>query len=107
MDVPPKVQPVCLLALKPKEYITIMGVLPKWVLDNTASSGYKLHIETMYLAINKMVELTYYSSLSQRFVTNMLPSDVQSMLYLNKTLGNTALMGVQPTSLQPMFVSST
>ena len=104
MDVPPKVQPVFLLALKPKEYITVMGVLPKWVLGNTTSSGYKLHIETIYLAINKMVELTYYSSLSQRFITNMLPSDVQ---YLNKTLGNTALMGVQPTSLQPMFVSST
>ena len=104
MDVPPKVQPVCLLALKSKEYITIMGVLPKSVLGNTTSSGYKLHIETIYLAINKMVELTYYSSLSQRFITNMLPSDVQ---YLNKTLGNTALMGVQPTSLQPMFVSST
>ena len=61
----------------------------------------------MYLAINKIVQLTYYGSLSQRFVTNMLPSDVQSMLYLNKALGNTALMGVQPTSLQPMFVSST
>ena len=104
MDVPPKVQPVCLLALKSKKYITIMGVLPKSVLGNTTSSGYKLHIETIYLAINKMVELTYYSSLSQRFITNMLPSDVQ---YLNKTLGNTALMGVQPTSLQPMFVSST
>ena len=29
MDVPPKVQPVFLLALKPKECITIMGVLPK------------------------------------------------------------------------------
>ena len=29
MDVPPKVQPVFLLALKPKEYITIMGVLLK------------------------------------------------------------------------------
>ena len=84
-----------------------MGVLPKSVLGNTTSSGYKLHIETMYLAINKIVQLTYYSSLSQRFVTNMLPSDVQSMLYLNKALGNTALMGVQPTSLQPMFVSST
>ena len=95
MDVPPKVQPVCLLALKSKEYITIMGVLPKSVLGNTTSSGYKLHIETIYLAINKMVELTYYSSLSQRFITNMLPFDVQSMLYLNKTLGNTALMGVQ------------
>ena len=107
MDVPPKVQPVFLLALKPKEYITVMGVLPKWVLGNTTSPGYKLHIETMYLAINKIVQLTYYSSLSQRFVTNMLPSDVQSMLYLNKALGNTALMGVQPTSLQPMFVSST
>ena len=26
MDVPPKVQPVCLLALKPKEYITIIWV---------------------------------------------------------------------------------
>ena len=48
MDVPPKVQPVFLLALKPKEYITIMGVLPKWVLGNTTSSGYKLHIEIMY-----------------------------------------------------------
>ena len=36
MDVPPKVQPVCLLALKSKEYITIMqGVLPKLVLGNT------------------------------------------------------------------------
>ena len=36
MDVPPRVQPVCLLALKPKEYITIMqGVLPKLVLGNT------------------------------------------------------------------------
>lgn len=61
----------------------------------------------MYLVINKIVELTYYNSLSQCFITNMLPSDVQSMLYLNKTLGNTALMGVQPTLLQPMFVSST
>ena len=59
MDVPPKVQPVCLLALKPKEYITIVGVLPKWVLGNTTFSGYKLHIETMYLVINKIVELTY------------------------------------------------
>ena len=64
MDMPPKVQPVCFLALKPKEYITIMqGVLPKLVLGNTTSSGYKLHIETMYLVINKIVELTYYSSL--------------------------------------------
>ena len=36
MDVPPKVQPVCFLALKPKEYITItQGVLPKLVLGNT------------------------------------------------------------------------
>ena len=36
MDVPPKVQRVCLLALKSKEYITIMqGVLPKLVLGNT------------------------------------------------------------------------
>ena len=109
MDVPPKVQPVCLLALKSKEYITIMqGVLPKLVLDNTFLWQYKLLIETMYLVINKIVELTYYSSLmSQCFITNMLPSDVQSMLYLNKTLGNTALMGVQPTLLQPIFVSST
>ena len=65
-------------------------MLPKLVLGNTTSSGYKLHIEIMYLAINKIVELTYYSSLSQRFITNMLPSD-------DKALGNTALMGVQPT----------
>ena len=38
MDVPPKLQPVCLLAL-PKEYMfelytAIMGVPPKLVLDN-------------------------------------------------------------------------
>ena len=33
-------------------------------------------------------------------------ADAQSMLYLNKTLGYTALMGVPPR-LQPMFVSCT
>ena len=76
-----------------------MGVPPKLVLDNTTSSGYKLHIETMYLG-----DTLWH--LSQSFITNMLPSDAQSMLYLNKTLGYTALMGVPPR-LQPMFVSCT
>ena len=81
-----------------------MGVPRKLVLDNTTFSDYKFHIKTIDLAIKKIVEVTHCSTLSQSLITDVLPSDVQ---YLNKTLGNTALMGVQPTSLQPMFVSST
>ena len=57
-----------------------MGVPRKLVLDNTTFSDYKFHIETMYLAIKKIVEVTHCSTLSQRFTTNMLPSDVQSTL---------------------------
>ena len=30
-------------------YTAVMGVPHKLVLDNTTSSGYELHIETMYL----------------------------------------------------------
>ena len=80
----------------------------KLVLDNTTFSGYKLHIETIDLAVKKIVEVKHCGTLSQTFITDLLPSDVQSIpkLYLNKTLGYTALMGVPP-ELQPMFVSST
>ena len=85
-----------------------MGVPSKLVLDNTTLSGYKLHVETIDLAIKKIVQVTHCCNLSQSFITDVLPSDVQSIakLYLNKTLGYTALMGVPP-ELQPMFVSST
>ena len=57
-----------------------MGVPLKLILDNTTSPGYKLHIETMYLVIKKILELSYCSTLSQRFIINMLPSGVQSCL---------------------------
>ena len=79
----------------------------KLVLDNTFS-GCKLHIKTIDLAIKKIVEVTHCSTLSQSFITDLLPSDVQfiAKLYLNKTLGYTALMGVPP-ELQPKFVRST
>ena len=85
-----------------------MGVPRKLVLDNTTFSGYKLHIGTIDLVIKKIVQVTHCSTLSQSFITDMLPSYVQyiAKLYLNKTLGYTALMGVPP-ELQPMFVSST
>ena len=85
-----------------------MGVPRKLVLDNTTFSGYKLHIETIYLVIKKIVQVTHCSTLSLSFITDVLPSYVQSIakLYLNKTLGYTALLGVPP-ELQPMFVSST
>ena len=85
-----------------------MGVPRKLVLDNTTFSGYKLHIETIDLVIKKIVQVTHCSTLSQSFITGVLPSYVQyiAKLYLNKTLGYTALMGVPP-ELQPMFVSST
>ena len=90
-------------------YAAIMGVPLKLILDNTTSPGYKLHIETMYVMIKKIVELSYCSTLSQSFIINMLPYLVYSLvckLYLNKTLGYTALMGVPPILL-PMFVSFT
>ena len=85
-----------------------MGVPRKLVLDNTTFSGYKLHIETIDLVLKKIVQVTHCSTLSLSFITDVLPSYVQSIakLYLNKTLGYTALMGVPPES-QPMFVSST
>ena len=85
-----------------------MGVPRKLVLDNTTFSGYKLHIETIDLVIKKIVQVTHCSTLSQSFITDVLPSYVQyiAKLYLNKTLGYTALMGVPP-EIQPMFVSST
>ena len=85
-----------------------MGVPGKLVLDNTTFSGYKLHIETIDLVIKKIVQVTHCSTLSLSFITDVLPSYVQSIakLYLNKTLGYTAIMGVPP-ELQPMFVSST
>ena len=83
-----------------------MGVPRKLVLDNTTFSDCKFHIETIDLAIKKIVEVTHCSTLSQSLITDVLPSDVQSIakLYLNKTLGYTALMGVPP-ELQLMFVS--
>ena len=85
-----------------------MGVPRKLVLDSTTFSGYKLHIETIDLVIKKIVQVTHCSTLSQSFITDVLPSYVQyiAKLYLNKTLGYTALMGVPP-EIQPMFVSST
>ena len=46
---------------------------------NCALSGCKLLVEAMYLVIKKIVELTYCSTLSQIFITKVLPSDVQSM----------------------------
>ena len=46
---------------------------------NCTSSGCKLQVEAMYLVIKKIVELTYCSTLSQSFITKVLPSDVQSM----------------------------
>ena len=85
-----------------------MRVPLKLVLDNTTFSGYKFHSETIHLAIKKIVEVTHCSTLSQSLITDVLPSDVRSIakLYLNKTLGYTALMGVPP-ELQLMFVSCT
>ena len=65
-------------------------------------------METIDLVIKKIVQVTHCSTLSQSFITDVLSSYVQyiAKLYLNKTLGYTALMGVPP-ELQPMFVSST
>ena len=85
-----------------------MGVPRKLVLDNTTFSDYKFHIKTIDLAIKKIVEVTHCSTLSQSLITDVLPSDVQSIakLCLNKTLGYTALMGVPPElQLTAMFVS--
>ena len=47
---------------------------------NCTSSGCKLQVETMYLVIKKIVELAYCSTLSQSFITKVLPSDASLCL---------------------------
>ena len=51
------------------------SVFELWRFYNCTSSGCKLQVEAMYLVIKNIVELTYCSTLSQSFITKLLPSD--------------------------------